>query len=97
MLGSQPRAPVPETGAPQHPAVKISKSSVHLGETEGCWQPRHPLKELMHRLTHLQALAWPPVEKLQLEVEGGIETYREKLSYMDAKHRLEGQPPLSLC
>lgn len=94
-LGSRPRAPVPERGAPQHLAVKISRNSVHLGETEGCWQPKHPLKEPMHRLTHLQALAWPAVEKLQLGVEGGTETCRERETELyGSRAQVGGRAPI---
>ena len=60
---------------------------------KGCWKPRCPLKRLMHRLTHWQALTLGYGEGMAgWEVR---ETHREKLSCVASGERVGGQPSLS--
>lgn len=48
----QLRVAMPGKKTPQHLAVKISGAYLHLGEMEGCWKPRSPLKRSTYRFTH---------------------------------------------
>lgn len=86
---------LPERGTPQHTTVQISGNSIHLGEKEGRWKPRHPLKGPMLRLNLLRALTlcsygWTVAR-------GAPETDRKKLSCVASGPGPKGQSPLSLC
>lgn len=52
----QSKVPMPGRGSPAISAVKVSKNCTELGEIEDCSKSGHPLKGLIHRLTHSQAL-----------------------------------------
>ena len=60
---SQPHTTLPslkhqcqEEEPKKHLPVKSVEVSTHMGQTEGCYKPRHPLTGLTHRFTCSQAL-----------------------------------------
>lgn len=59
-------------------AMKICRGSDLLGEKEGCWKARHPLRRPMHRLTCSQAM--PLVSSGGRAAPEDPETYWERLS-----------------